>query len=172
VQRERESNNGWLFSTLPFKKRLLELEAENTQLHELNAALSKEVAETKSEANASRIERMNVEARNIYFKHKVSALESENAELRAALDVKQSDDRGSRPEWAKRLNVEDLFNGAKTDDAVARRFRELSKIYHPDRVNNPDGFDNLIQHLQTANPNWLRAACYEAFLLIKDKTFA
>jgi len=74
-----------------------------------------------------------------------------------------------RPEWAKNFIVDDLFAGAETADETARRFRELSKIYHPDHLNNPSGLANLMQHIIDNNPQWLRTACYEAYLLIKDK---
>ena len=179
-ERDQQSSNGWLFSLLPknfsLKRRILELESAHRDLQEQHqalesehAALSTQFSELDSIHSSVKNSLMASQRENADLKYKLGRLEKINAELRSAAQDAPSDNRTERPEWSKRLDVQDLFRGATTDDAIRSRFRELSKIYHPDRVNNPDGFRSFIIHLLGDKPGWLRAACYEAYLLIKDK---
>jgi len=179
-QRDPQSNNGWLFSLLPrnfsLKRRIIELESAHRDLQEQHqalesehAALSKHLSESDSVLRSVKSSLMASQRENTELKCKLAKLEKTNAELRSSAQDDKTKNRTERPEWSKHLDVTDLFRRATTDDAITSRFRELSKIYHPDRVNNPDGFRGLILHLLGEKPGWLRAACYEAYLLIKDK---
>jgi len=178
-QCDQQSSNGWLFSLCPrhfsLKRHILELKSAHSNMQEQYHAL-----ENKHEALLRRFSEMDSlqssiidsltasQRENADLKYKLDKLEKANAELRAAAGNAKSENRTERPEWAKNLNVDDLFSGAKTTDEKARRFRELIKIYHPDLLNNPSGLKNLMLHIADTNPKWLRTACYEAYLLIKD----
>jgi len=179
-QRDQRSGNGWLFSLWPksfsLKRHILELKSAHSNLQEQyhalvneHAALLRRFSEMDSLQSSIKDSLTASQRENADLKNKLGRLEKANAELRSAAENEKSKNRTERPEWAKELNVDDLFAGVKTADEKARRFRELSKIYHPDLLNNPSGLKNLMVHIADTNPQWLRTACYEAYLLIKDK---
>ena len=107
-------------------------------------------------------------AENRLLKIKNQELENSIAEMKQdAANLKESHaNQEARPDWAKHLDVNDLFADSTNAEDKACRFRALSKIYHTDIRNNPAGLKRLLDHLQASDPSWFRAACHEAYLLI------
>ncbi len=148
---------------LPSRRRIAELQRSHDILQSEKSGLLAKLNALSAENQGCRTTLDQLGKENHCLQNGVTMLKNEIDRLKN-LHIDQT-----RLEWAKELNVADLFAGATSPDEAAKRFRGLSKLYHPDMRNNPSGLRNLVDHLQKNNPQWFQAACYEAYLLIMSR---